>query len=90
MKTEDIAYRTIDGEALLARLYQPENAQALIIEVHGGAWMMNDRMSNAVIHQHLAAQGIAVFAIDFRLAPAHLSRCHRRRELRHPVGESEP
>jgi acetyl esterase len=71
MKTEDIAYRTIDGQPLLGRLYQPEKAAALIVEVHGGAWTMNDRMSNAVIHKHLAAQGIAVFAIDFRLAPAH-------------------
>ena len=69
MKIEDIAYRTLDGQPLLGRLYQPEKAEALIIEVHGGAWTMNDRMSNAVIHKHLAAQGVAVFAIDFRLAP---------------------
>jgi acetyl esterase/lipase len=33
--------------------------------------MMNDRMSNAVIHKHLAASGVAVFALDFRMAPAH-------------------
>lgn len=32
---------------------------------------MNDRLANAAIHQHLAAQGIAVFALDFRMAPKH-------------------
>jgi acetyl esterase/lipase len=41
------------------------------VEVHGGAWVMNDRLANAAIHQHLAAQGIAVFALDFRMAPQH-------------------
>jgi acetyl esterase len=75
MKTEDIEYRKIDGQALLGRLYLPDDANTgadtLIVEVHGGAWTMNDRMSNAVIHKHLAAQGVAVFALDFRMAPAH-------------------
>jgi acetyl esterase len=71
MKIEDIEYRRIDNQSLLGRLYMPENADTLVVEVHGGAWMMNDRMSNAVIHQHLAAQGVAVFALDFRMAPAH-------------------
>ena len=42
-----------------------------MVEVHGGAWVMNDRLANAAIHQHLADQGIAVFALDFRMAPKH-------------------
>ena len=32
---------------------------------------MNDRLANVAIHEYLAAQGIAVFALDFRLAPKH-------------------
>ena len=32
---------------------------------------MNDRLANVAIHQHLAAHGIAVFALDFRMAPKH-------------------
>ena len=32
---------------------------------------MNDRLANAAIHHYLAAQGIAVFALDFRMAPKH-------------------
>lgn len=70
--TEDVTYRTGAGQALLARLYRPAQcAGALLVEVHGGAWTGNDRTTNAAIHTHLAANGIAVFAIDFRLAPAH-------------------
>jgi acetyl esterase/lipase len=32
---------------------------------------MNDRLTNAVIHQHIAASGMAVLSLDFRMAPAH-------------------
>lgn len=72
-EVEDLEYRVIGGQPLLGRLYRPAGgrAEALVVEVHGGAWGMNDRKSNALIHQHLAANGIAVFALDFRLAPAH-------------------
>lgn len=70
--TEDLTYRTVEGQSLLGRLYRPQGAaEALVVEVHGGAWSANDRSTNATIHQHLAASGIAVFALDFRLAPAH-------------------
>ena len=70
---EDLTYRSIGGESLLARLYRPAggNADTLVVEVHGGAWTMNDRTTNAAIHQHLAQKGIAVLALDFRLAPKH-------------------
>ena len=68
---EDLAYRTVGGQALLGRLYKPADAQALVAEVHGGAWTANDRTTNAASHHHLAASGVAVFALDFRLAPAH-------------------
>jgi acetyl esterase len=69
---EDIQYRAIDGVTLLGRLYRPEGgADVLLIDVHGGAWVQNDRLNNASMHQTLAAQGVAVFALDFRMAPAH-------------------
>jgi acetyl esterase/lipase len=71
--TEDITYRTIGGEPLLGRLYRPQgSARApLLVDAHGGAWVQGDRLNNATMHRALAASGIAVFAIDFRLAPAH-------------------
>jgi acetyl esterase len=71
MEIRDITYREVGGEPLLGRLYRPQGADTLVVEVHGGAWVMNDRLANVAIHEHLAAQGIAVFALDFRMAPKH-------------------
>lgn len=67
MEIRDLAYR----QGLLGRLYRPPEAEALVVEVHGGAWVMNDRLANVAIHEYLAARGIAVFALDFRMAPQH-------------------
>lgn len=66
---EDIVYRTVDGIELLGRLYRPASAEAgepFVIDAHGGAWDSGDRLNNAVIHEHLVAHGIGVFALDFR------------------------
>jgi len=70
---QDLKYRSAAGEDLLARLYKPADGavDTLVVEVHGGAWTMNDRTTNVAIHQHLAQEGFAVLALDFRLAPAH-------------------
>lgn len=69
--TEDIEYRRIDGEPLLARLYRPRGSGPFpaVVGVHGGAWTSGDRLNNAVIDQALAAAGAVVMALDFRLAP---------------------
>ena len=68
---EDIEYRRRDGKPLLARLYQPQGAGPFpgVVEVHGGAWTMNDRLTNVAIHQALAASGAVVMAVDFRMPP---------------------
>jgi acetyl esterase/lipase len=42
-----------------------------IVSVHGGAWTSGDRAMNAPVDQELAANGIVVLSIDFRLAPRH-------------------
>lgn len=67
---DDVAYRTIDGITLLARLYRPDTAgpEKWMIDVHGGAWGSGDRLNNAVIHEDLAAHGVGVCALDFRLS----------------------
>ena len=67
---DDVAYRTIDGTTLLARLYRPDTDGPIkwMIDVHGGAWGSGDRLNNAVIHQDLAAHGVGVCALDFRLS----------------------
>ncbi len=69
--TEDIEYRNVGGEPLLARLYRPQGAGPFpaVVGVHGGAWTSGDRNNNQAIDAALAAAGVVVLALDFRLAP---------------------
>jgi len=71
--TEDIEYLRPEGSApLLARYYRPEGAGPFpaVLEVHGGAWTSGDRLNNVAIGEYLAARGIVVLSIDFRMPPA--------------------
>lgn len=71
VETRDIEYRRVDGVTLVGRLYRPAGGSRVpvMIEVHGGGWTSGDRLNNATINQALAAAGVAVFAIDFRMPP---------------------
>jgi acetyl esterase len=40
-----------------------------VVGVHGGAWTSGDRNNNQAIDAALAAAGVVVLALDFRLAP---------------------
>ena|SRR5579864_1156027 len=62
---EDIEYRS----GLQARVYRPQGTGPFhaIIEIHGGAWNNGDRTQNAPMAQDLAAHGLVVASIDFRL-----------------------
>ena len=62
---EDVEYRP----GLLARIYRPEGTGPFhaVMEIHGGAWNNNDRTQNAPMVQELAAHGLVVASIDFRL-----------------------
>jgi acetyl esterase len=70
--TEDLEYHRPAGTPLLARLYRPEGQGPFpaVLEVHGGAWTSGDRFNNTAIGEYLAAQGIVVLSIDFRMPPA--------------------
>ena len=72
VQIEDVPYLTVDGEALLARLYRPKGGGPFpaLVEVHGGAWTSNDRMTNVDICRPLAEAGAVVMSIDFRMPPA--------------------
>src|SRR6516162_5856254 len=73
IRTEDIEYlRPVSAAPLLSRFYRPKGIGPFpaVLEVHGGAWTMGDRLNNAAIGEHLAAHGIAVLSIDFRMPPA--------------------
>ncbi|HLH26460.1 MAG TPA: alpha/beta hydrolase [Chloroflexota bacterium] len=71
--TEDVEYRR-DGEtAWLARVYRPQGSGPFpaLLDVHGGAWSAGDRLNDAPMDEALAASGMVVVAVDFRLAPQH-------------------
>jgi acetyl esterase len=61
-----------DGPPLLARYYRPEGTGPFpaVLEAHGGAWTSGDRLNNVAIGEYLAAHGIVVLSIDFRMPPA--------------------
>jgi acetyl esterase/lipase len=68
---EDLEYGKVDGTQLIARLYRPRGVAgfASAVNVHGGAWVTNDRLQMAVINEAIAASGTAVLALDFRMPP---------------------
>jgi acetyl esterase/lipase len=69
---EDLEYGQVGDTPLLARLYRPRGVTGFpsIVDVHGGAWVANDRLQNAAMDQVIASAGTAVLALDFRMAPA--------------------
>ncbi|HUK08111.1 MAG TPA: alpha/beta hydrolase [Stellaceae bacterium] len=72
IRIEEMPYSRHPSGDLLARLYLPQGPGPFpgVVEVHGGAWILNDRLTNRDIHQPLAASGVVVMAIDFRMPPA--------------------
>jgi acetyl esterase len=68
---EDVEYQRQGGRALLARLYRPSGAGPFpaALQIHGGAWVNKDRTDNDYIAKALAASGVLVAAIDFRMPP---------------------
>ena len=42
-----------------------------LVDVHGGRWFLNDRSADRHMNAALAASGMVVAAVDFRLAPGH-------------------
>src|SRR4051794_32747907 len=71
--TTDVEYRHDGEQSWLVRIYQPRGTGPFpaLLDVHGGAWSMSDRHGNAHMDEALAASGLVVAAIDFRLAPQH-------------------
>jgi len=71
---EDLPYAETAEGPLLARVYRPAGARGplpALVDVHGGAWRWFDRTADAVFDRALAATGMLVVALDFRMAPAH-------------------
>lgn len=68
---QDLEFPAFDGQALPGRLYRPRchAPVPLLVDVHGGAWIRGNRLNNASMHEALADEGIATFALDFRMPP---------------------
>src|ERR1700757_72421 len=41
----------------------------VLIDVHGGAWNLRDRLADTIINEALAKSGVVVAALDFRMPP---------------------
>jgi acetyl esterase/lipase len=65
-----LPYAEHDGVELLGDLYLPKAAKAApaLVAVHGGAWIAGARAAFQYWGRYLAARGVALFAISYRLA----------------------
>jgi len=68
---EDIEYIRHGELPLLARLFKPHGKGPfpLIVDLHGGAWNLGDRLMDTPINEPLAKSGVVVAALDFRMPP---------------------
>ena len=73
VQIHELEYRNDGNESWQVTIYQPEGIGPFpaLLDVHGGAWNRGDRSADEVMNRALAASGIVVAAIDFRLAPVH-------------------
>jgi acetyl esterase/lipase len=65
-----VAYANHDGIELLGDLYLPKGAKSApaLVGVHGGGWIAGTRSTFQYWGKHLAARGVALFAVSYRLA----------------------
>ncbi|WP_437311299.1 alpha/beta hydrolase fold domain-containing protein [Sorangium sp. So ce388] len=67
-------YREVDGRALHLDLYRRAGVPGpmpIVVVIHGGSWNSGDSSQLAWLNGYLAARGLAVAAINYRLAPRH-------------------
>jgi acetyl esterase/lipase len=71
VKSQELVYRTIDGEDLSLDFYPAQNSKAapLILVIHGGSWNSGDNKDFIPMDRYLAGRGFAVADVLYRLAP---------------------
>ena len=71
IEVEDVEYLRHGDTPLLARLFKPRGTGPfpVVVELHGGAWCLGDRLQDTGINEQLARSGILVAALDFRAPP---------------------
>ena len=69
----NIAYAPEHGGRGTLDVYRPVHGDLsnapVLLQVHGGGWTSGTRLQNAVICEALAAAGIVVASLDFRMPP---------------------
>ena len=65
---DDVEYLRHGDKPLLARIYKPRGAGPFpaLVECHGGAWCLSDRITEKLRHEAMASHGIVSIALDFR------------------------
>ncbi|MEA2850327.1 MAG: acetyl esterase, partial [Rhodospirillaceae bacterium] len=65
---DDVEYLRHGDKPFLARVFKPRGAGPFpgLVECHGGAGWMCDRITERLRHQFMAAHGIVSIALDFR------------------------
>ncbi len=65
---EDVEYLRHGDKPLLARVFKPRGVGPFpaLVECHGGAWCMSDRLTEHLRHEYMASHGIVSIALDFR------------------------
>ena len=73
VQVHEVEYRNDGKDSWMATIYQPQGGGPFpaLLDVHGGAWNRGERGNDEVMNRALAASGIVVAAVDFRLAPEH-------------------
>ena len=69
---EDVEYLRHGDKWLLARMFKPRGQGPFpaVVELHGCAWCLGDRLMDKPIHEPLAKSGVVVASLDFRVPPA--------------------
>jgi acetyl esterase/lipase len=67
----DLAYATVDGSELCLDIYRPADpGTPVVVYVHGGGWTRGDKRGDGARRlAPLAAHGVTVVSVDYRLAP---------------------
>ncbi|MFM9970141.1 MAG: alpha/beta hydrolase [Burkholderiales bacterium] len=70
--TEDFDYLSHNGVSLRARLYRPRGPGPFpaMVELHGGSWVKGSYANNDPINRPIAAGGVVILAVDYRVPPA--------------------
>jgi acetyl esterase/lipase len=69
---QTLVYATVEGRPLALDVYRPPATAApvpAVIVIHGGGWSSGDKGETPQQSERIAAQGYAVFDIQYRLAP---------------------